>query len=734
MPSPAVPSDIAAPLRQRARGRTARMADWRKHLPSPDLLIQILALVILVGWYGKQLLDLGVNLDVPGRSIALDGTARMFLDPERRFTLDSLRTGEGRQSFEREAIPYESVGLTSGYVWIRLDLQPLTLADHPGRGPQSWYLEFSRAAMTFAELHLIHPVDGRVETLTADTRTPVSQRQVQHVSSVFDIRIDPDHLPEAWLQLANDTPLYGNITVWDPSLFYRKVAAEEALYGIFYGGMLILFLYNLCMYFSMRQTIYVHYLGYLAGVSLGYFMSNGHFLILLANEDWDSLKKTLPFLIFLTFLFVFLFTREFLETKRYHPTADKVILLLSAGLVASIIATPFIDFIIADHASLLLSSTLVPIVFGIAAYTLLKRNRNARFFLLAWSFNLTGGAVFIALSLGMLPSTPLVKLAFPAGILIEALLLSFSLADKIKRAQEDVEKARQRALGFARRYRKLLEAKVEERTQHLVNTQQQLVTQQKMAALGVLTSGVAQEINHPTRQIRTGVQQLNEWRNSFRQLIDELLDEDTDPEIRQMFDERFRKFGDQLDIIQTGGKRINAIVKGLRTITRLEDSERRMANVVEGLTQTLALIKPNLGGDIDFVTDIHDSPMMRCWPTDLNSAFMSILNNAILAIRDKQAADTPSLRGRIRVTSRSLRGAQGQELFISIEDNGVGMPKDVAERAFDPFFTTRTVGAGAGLGLSTTREIIEKHGGKVSLSSTEGDGTSVIILLPVDRQ
>jgi two-component system NtrC family sensor kinase len=210
-----------------------------------------------------------------------------------------------------------------------------------------------------------------------------------------------------------------------------------------------------------------------------------------------------------------------------------------------------------------------------------------------------------------------------------------------------------------------------------------------------------------------------------------LLDEDTDPEIRQLFDERFRKFSDQLDVINTGGRRIHAIVKGLRTITRLEDSERRSANAVEGLLQTLALIKPSVGADVDFVTDIHDSPLMRCWPTDLNSAFMNILGNAVHAIRDKQSVGTGEVQGRIRITSRILRSDQGQELFISIEDNGIGMSKETTERAFDPFFTTRTVGAGAGLGLSTTREIIEKHGGKVSLSSAEGEGTTVIILLPV---
>lgn len=731
MPSPAVSSASPATSRPRPRGRVTWLSDWRRFVPAPDLLIQLLALVILVGWYGKGLLDLGVNLDVPGRSIALDGRASLFFDHDRQYTLEVLRSPAGQDTFQKQAIPYESVGISGGYLWIKVDLQGLPLALQRPTGKQHWYLEYNRAALNFAELHLIHP-DGTRETHRADTRTGVSERQVQHVNSVFDIQLDPAHLPEAWLQIANDTPIYGNITLWDPSLFYRKVAAEEALYGIFYGGMLILFLYNLCMYFSMRQVIYVHYLGYLACVSIGYFISNGHFLILMASEDWIALKQPTPYVIFITFNFIFLFTREFLETKRYHPTADNVILLLAAGLIAGVIATPFIDFATADHASLLISGTLVPIVFGIAAYTLIKNNRNARFFLLAWSFNLTGGAIFIALSMGMLPSTPLVQLAFPVGILIEALLLSFSLADKIKRAQEDVEKARRRALGFARRYGKLLEAKVEERTQHLVNTQQQLVTQQKMAALGVLTSGVAQEINQPTRQIRAGVQQLNDWRNSFRQLIDELLDEDTDPEIRQMFDDRFRKFGDQLDVIQTGGKRIHAIVKGLRTITRLEDSERRMANVVEGLIQTITLIKPSVGGDIEFVTDMRDSPLMRCWPTDLNSAFMSILNNAVLAIRDKQAAGSPSLRGRIRITSRSIRGTHGQELFISIEDNGIGMPKDVAERAFDPFFTTRTVGAGAGLGLSTTREIIEKHGGRISISSTDGEGTSLIILLPVD--
>jgi signal transduction histidine kinase len=116
-------------------------------------------------------------------------------------------------------------------------------------------------------------------------------------------------------------------------------------------------------------------------------------------------------------------------------------------------------------------------------------------------------------------------------------------------------------------------------------------------------------------------------------------------------------------------------------------------------------------------------PLILCWPAELNQVFMNVLMNAVHAIDDARR-DRP---GVIRIGSV----LDGEAMKIVITDDGTGMTQDVLLRACDPFFTTRPVGSGSGLGLSISRDIIAKHGGELRLQSAPGEGTQVVITLPL---
>ncbi len=276
-------------------------------------------------------------------------------------------------------------------------------------------------------------------------------------------------------------------------------------------------------------------------------------------------------------------------------------------------------------------------------------------------------------------------------------------------------------------YSSEMEHKVAERTRELVDTQKELVLKQKMAALGVLTAGIAHEINNPNNAISGSMQGIAQWRKQFDEFLQQLMADDVDPEIQAAFNQRFAKLDGLLELIDGGSRRISSIVEGLRTLTRVDESARLEVDVVSGLDQYVQVLRPNVEGRINIVTEFQARPRLLCWAAELNQVFMNIISNACYAIEQKQEQSGDATPGDIRIRSAVV----GDELLIEIADSGIGMSAEALERAMDPFFTTKTVGTGAGLGLSISRDVVEKHGGSIQLASVPGQGTTVQLLIPL---
>lgn len=282
-------------------------------------------------------------------------------------------------------------------------------------------------------------------------------------------------------------------------------------------------------------------------------------------------------------------------------------------------------------------------------------------------------------------------------------------------------------------YSRNLERRVDERTRELVMAQQALVSRQKASALGVLTAGVAHEINNPNNFVMAGLQNVDAWRLSFEAFVGELLDADADPEIRDLFAARFERLAEQLAVIQTGSQRINAIVAGLRVVTRLDEADQKPVDVVEGIENIIMLLAPSWAGQVIFSLDVKARPVITCWPGELNQVFMNIVLNACHAIAAGRKNHPDSPAGRVDIVAKYMpMDASHPGFGLSFRDDGEGMSPDVLARAFDPFFTTREVGAGAGLGLSIARDIVERHAGVIRADASPGKGCEVVVVLPLN--
>jgi len=294
-------------------------------------------------------------------------------------------------------------------------------------------------------------------------------------------------------------------------------------------------------------------------------------------------------------------------------------------------------------------------------------------------------------------------------------------------------------------WNKKLEQKVQERTSDLSDalhslktTQTKLVHSEKMASLGTIVAGAAHELNNPNNFVFVGTENLRLKLKEFKKDLFNLMKEEDEEEdeIHTYFETKFISMNKDLQGVKNGSKRIDAIVKGLRTFSRLDEAEFKIINIVESLRSAMFLVQANYRDKVKFIENFSCEPELICWPAEINQAFMNLLNNGCQAIlsRQNQLNGNEDLEMKTKGELKISIFKKQSFLKISFQDNGCGMIDKVREKMFEPFFTTREIGEGVGLGLAIVYGIIEQHKGKIEVETAIEKGTTMTISLPLENQ
>ena len=538
--------------------------------------------------------------------------------------------------------------------------------------------------------------------------------------------------------------------------------ARDLFYAFYVGIMAVMLLYNLVLYFTVRDRSYLLYTLFLIGVAFSQLFLEGYQGILLGLDSTTWLGMRLVHLIgIFSGVTTILFVQRFLHLKRNAPRYHK---LFRAFVVAygGVLAVLLLGFLNLSFSLINAVASVAVLVIPASLEARKQGQKSATFLLIAFTAFLLSVTVFALKEFGVLPHTLWTRFAMPVGSIVQLVLLSIALADRINQLKKESSKAREEQLRVSqlnermvKEQNQVLESKVKERTealesqneslesalQELKVAQDQLVQNEKLASIGQLTAGIAHELNNPINFVSSSAQSLRRDFEDVSEVMERVLAlGPDDPELQSAITALQEKIA-ALDLgftmkeieelltgIEDGAQRTTAIVKGLRIFSRMDGDEASKANINELLESTSVILRSSFREEASVVLELSpDDTVVMCQPGKLNQVFMNLISNAVQAT---VMSGKPFAEREVRVRTRRVMQGEAASVQVAIADNGVGMDEDTQAQIFDPFFTTKEVGEGTGLGLSIVKGILDDHRATLELESKPGEGTTFLITFP----
>ena len=651
---------------------------------------------------------------------------------------------------ENKEIPVMDV--TRGTVWAKFFI-------HNNTSDSIFYLDLQYSNISEVNLYRrfgnsLVLIDSTGNNIDIDTKSESNR------DFIFKLSLNSRDTAELFLKIRSKHPILLPLFIKQESHINENINVENLIFGLYFGIILSLFLYNIFLLISTKDPSYLFYvihllfLGFaqitLTGYGFKYLWPHHAFI----NRYALIITSAFAGITGILFALFFLRVRYYLSKTVY--ILYTVIFLYFISIISTVSGNNSFSYSILNYSGLIGGLVLIVVPYLISK----KGYKPANYYLVAWIFFLSSVIIFALRNIGVLPYTNFTTYSLYIGSAIEAILLSTALADRINTLRVEKEESQAYALKISRENETLikeqnimLEQKVQERTNELQSTnnqlnktlddlkdaQTQLVEAEKMASLGQLTAGIAHEINNPINFVKSNIKPLNLDIDDVFDVIDMynvLHNTKEVPKISQQLI-KINEKQEEIDLpfvkqeikqlikgIEDGAERTAEIVRGLRTFSRLDESELKVANVHDGLNSTLILLRNNMPPYFRIERKFLAKGDIECFPGKLNQVFMNILNNAIQAIEEKPEKEAEEW---ILISTLDL---PGDKIQIRIKDTGIGMIEQVKHKIFEPFFTTKSVGVGTGLGMAIVFKIVEEHFGKIEVESEPGKGAEFILTLP----
>ncbi|TGK22309.1 guanylate cyclase [Leptospira fluminis] len=364
-----------------------------------------------------------------------------YVDKSKSLTIEDIVGGGGRSAVF--SVPEKTnFGITEYAYWIRIPVR------NRSQKVRSWYLEISHPVLDHVDLYV--PSEGGYSVMKAGDKLPFSERAINHRNFIFELPFhgEEDSGKESvlYLRIESESTISLPMQILSEKAFANRNATEQFVFGLYYGLIFVMALYNLFLFFTVKDLSYFFYVLYIVTFGLLQMSLNGlAFQFVWPDSIW--LASYAPtFLIPLLPVFVILFSRYFLMTFENVPKADKVLIVSSVlGLLLTVVSIfvkiSSILWMLAVYAML-----NVPLILGCAFYVLRKGYKPAVYYLVAWLTLLSGGILYGLKSFAILPDVFLTNYGLQIGAGLEVVLLSFALASRINMIKKEKEEAQAKTL------------------------------------------------------------------------------------------------------------------------------------------------------------------------------------------------------------------------------------------------------------------------------------------------
>lgn len=669
----------------------------------------------------------------------------VYNDENGRKSLDEVR----HEEYKRSSRVRPNLGFSSGALWVRFGL--INKSDR-----SEYILQINQPLLDTVDVYILNG-DEIQHHFRVGEALPVHSHTLSERNFHIPLDLPYGEKIHVYIRIASTTeqialPVY----VMTPDASFRMERTADVLFGGYFGIILIMILYNFFIFISVRDLSYLYYVLYVLFLGFTQATLEGYTQLFFWPENFWFSSRSVYIFTGLVSISSIIFQRNFLRTYRTIPKIDRIGKAIVAYFILIIIASLFVLNPLI-HMSSQIGIVLVAIYIFITSILVYRKGYlAARFFIIAWTILVIGIITYALKDAGILPSTPVTNYLLLVGSVLEILLLSLALANRINILKKEKAASQANALrvsiqneNIVREQNLLLERKVSERTAdleksneqlslaltELKSAQTQLVDAEKMATLGQLTAGVAHEINNPINFVLANIEPLKYDIADILYILDR-YDEAGDYEAYVAAKAQIQAYSEKIDLpyvrkeiedllegIRDGAHRTAEIVKSLKNFSRLDESNLKFNNINEGLESTLTIIQSNISEKIKIEKDLGDIPLVECLGGKINQVFMNLLNNAVQALQ--------AVEGRDNLLLQLKTWSEEDFVYIRIADNGEGIPEEIKNRIFEPFFTTKDVGEGTGLGLSISYNIIEMHKGSIEVTSEVNKGATFVVKLPV---
>ena len=623
-------------------------------------------------------------------------------DANKEWSIEDVTSLPVSDKFKPLEMAFPNFGFTRSAYWFRLEV--LNATDKP----QKLLLEQGSSWFDVVDLHIQLP-DGGFDSRQAGTIVPFEQRKIKHINFLFDFEIEPRASKKLFIKLESESPFLAQLTIWTQESFWRSSGIYGYYFGFFFGVMFFAFLYNLFLFFSLRDRVYFYLSLWLVSIFMLYFSTEGFSFRYLWPESPDIVSRDAMAFACVAWCSLIMFTRGFLDTKTFFPRIDnalKVFLWIYAALAPAQLLTP--DLFSTIWIPIALGNPVLLLIFTVGLLSLIRGNRAARFFLIGTTATLIGTSANIFLALGFLPPNFIFYQAIAIGTLIDAILLSFALSDRVKILREEKEKAQEAVIESEKLLRETilhakdeLAVKVEERTQELSTAKERAEEANKLKDQFVTL--VSHDLRSPLGAIKFGLEFIeSRSSDSVNEAIKSVL-----VRSQATCDGLLRMIDRLLDI--------NSLRSGrVRPQKRMVATDQYLKSIVDRL-ESLAVDK-----GITIEVKVPEGHKLFVDPELFAQIIQNLVGNAI-----KFCGKNDTI---------TVFSSDNSPLTLEVQDTGAGMPPEMLSNLFTIDTLTTSPGTkdekGFGYGLPLCFNVIKTHGGDITVESKIGEGSVFCLTLP----